>query len=219
MGIRVHLAALLLFATLPLSAQTTPASAPNANNAGPTTDSNSVPMEPTSTVLQADEGAKGLLLEKNEGELRMRRPRPSVPNPASQIMLKAGPKNNGSQHLVVATEEIAPGASIPTHKHLTQDEVVLIHSGTAHVRLGDQERDLHVGSMVFIPANTWVGLKNTSTEVMSITFVFSAPGFDDYLRCTSVPAGEKPTPMTQENWQQCQHEGHALFEAADGRQK
>jgi len=32
MGIRVHLAALLLLATLPLSAQTTPASAPNANN-------------------------------------------------------------------------------------------------------------------------------------------------------------------------------------------
>ncbi len=96
---------------------------------------------------------------------------------------------------------------------------MLIHSGTAHVRLGDQERDLHVGSMVFIPANTWVGLKNTSAEVMSITFVFSAPGFDDYLRCTSVPAGEKPTPMTQENWQQCRHEGHALFEAADGTQK
>jgi quercetin dioxygenase-like cupin family protein len=150
------------------------------------------------------------MLEKNEGELRTRRPCPSVPNPASQIMLKAGPKNNGSQHFVVGTEEIAPGALIPTHKHLTQDEVVLIHSGTAHVRLGDQERDLHVGSMVFIPANTWVGLKNTSTEVMSITFVFSAPGFDNYLRCTSVPAGDNPTPMTQENWQQCQHEGHAL---------
>jgi hypothetical protein len=32
MAIRVHLAPLLLLATLPLSAQTTPAPAPNANN-------------------------------------------------------------------------------------------------------------------------------------------------------------------------------------------
>jgi hypothetical protein len=32
MGIHVHLAALLLLATLPLSAETTPASTPNANN-------------------------------------------------------------------------------------------------------------------------------------------------------------------------------------------
>ncbi len=105
MGIHVHLAALLLLATLPLSAQTTPGSAPNANNARPTADSNPVPMQPTPTVFEAGEGAKAILLEKNEGELRTRRPRPSVPNPASQIMLKAGPKNNGSQHLVLTQKQ------------------------------------------------------------------------------------------------------------------
>jgi len=41
--------------------------------------------------------------------------------------------------------------------------------------LGDQERDLHVGGLVFIPANTWVSLKNMGTEPISLTFVFSAP--------------------------------------------
>src|SRR2546430_1397946 len=88
--------------------------------------------------------ARPLLLEKNEGELRTRRPRPA-PIPGSQFMLKVGPKNNGSQHLVAGTEDIPPGASIPVHKHLDQDEILLIHSGVAHVALGEQERDLHAG--------------------------------------------------------------------------
>src|ERR1700740_88305 len=48
--------------------------------------------------------------KNNEGELRTRRPRPK-PTPASQSLLKVDPKTNGSQHLVIGTEEIAPGAS------------------------------------------------------------------------------------------------------------
>jgi len=64
----------------------------------------------------------------------------SVPA-SSQFMLKVSPKNNGSAHLVAGTEELAPGAAIAKHRHLAQDEIVLLHSGKAHVWLGDQERD------------------------------------------------------------------------------
>jgi len=74
---------------------------------------------------------------------------------SSQFMLKVSPKNNGSQQLVAGTEELAPGAAIRKHKHLTQDEILLMQGGVAHVWLGDQERDLHTGGLVFIPANTW----------------------------------------------------------------
>lgn len=59
---------------------------------------------------------------------------------------------------MVGTEDIAPGAFIPTHKHPGEDEVLLIHSGTARVSLGDQQRDLHSGGLVFIPANTNIRL-------------------------------------------------------------
>lgn len=151
-----------------------------------------------------------LLLEKNEGELRTRRPRPK-PSPASQFMLKVDPTTSGSQHLIVGTEEIAPGASIPVHKHPMEDEVVLINSGAAHVWLGEQERDLHAGGLIFIPANTWVGLKNTSAEPLSITFIFSAPGFDEFQRCISVPAGQTPKPMTEEELKRCQAPGHLIY--------
>ena len=154
--------------------------------------------------------AKPLLLEKNEGELRTRRPRPK-PSPATQFLLKVDPQTNGSAHLVVGTEDIAPGASIPTHKHPAEDEIVLIHSGVAHVSLGDQQRDLHPGGLVFIPANTWIGLTNVSKEFLSVTFIFSAPGFDQFQRCISVPAGQVPTPMTEDDLRRCEAPGHMIY--------
>ena len=163
-----------------------------------------------SSTCRSQSLPKPLLLERNEGELRTRRPRPK-PSPASQFMLKVDSKTNGSQHLIVGTEEIAPGASIPTHKHPTEDEILLINSGHAHVLLGEQERDLHVGGLVFIPANTWIGLKNTASEPLSVTFIFSAPGFDEFQRCISVPAGETPTPMTEEDLKRCQAPGHMVY--------
>ena len=67
---------------------------------------------------------------------------------------------------------LSGGAAIPKHRHLSQDEIVLISSGNAHVWLGDQERDLHAGRLVFIPANTRISLKNIGAEPISLTFVF-----------------------------------------------
>ena len=164
----------------------------------------------SSTATSSDTDVKPLILERNEGELRTRRIHTDASVPASsQFMLKVGPKNNGSQHLVAGTEELAQGAAIQKHRHLAQDEIVLIHGGTAHVWLGDQERDLHAGGLVFIPSNTWVSLKNIGTEPISLTFIFSAPGFEDTMRCNSVPAGETPTQITPEQQKDCAHLGHA----------
>jgi quercetin dioxygenase-like cupin family protein len=165
---------------------------------------------PLSAAPGSDANGKPLLLEKNEGELRTRRIHTDNSAPASsQFMLKVSPKNNGSQHLVAGTEELAPGAAIPKHRHLTQDEILLMQGGKAHVWLGDQERDLHAGGLVFIPANTWVSLKNIGAEPISLTFIFSAPGFEDTMRCNSVPAGETPTPITPAQQEECAHLGHA----------
>jgi quercetin dioxygenase-like cupin family protein len=134
-----------------------------------------------------------LLLEKNEGERRIwREP------PPGDFILKVSPRNNGSQHLVMGTEDMARGDEFPTHKHLEQDELVYIERGTVHVRLGEQERDLHAGGTVFIPANTWVDIKNAGTETVSVVFVFSDPGFENYMRCDSVLPNEKVTPLSLE---------------------
>ena len=167
-------------------------------------------QENQSASIASPDGAKPLLLEKNEGELRTRRIH--IDNSAtasSQFMLKVSPKNNGSQHLVAGTEEVAPGATLPKHRHLIQDEIALIQGGTAHVWLGEQERDLHSGGLVFIPANTWISLKNIGSEPINLTFIFSAPGFEETMRCNSVPGGDTPTSITPEQQKECAHLGHA----------
>ena len=153
---------------------------------------------------------KPLLLEKNEGEQRLWRPEPGDVG-LGGFILKVTPKSNGSQHLMLVTEDMAPGGAIPTHKHLEQDEIVLIEKGTIHAHVGDQERDLHAGGLAFIPMHTWVSFKNAGTEVVSIVAIFSAPGFEDHLRCESVPANEKPTVISQAEDNECDHLGHAVY--------
>ncbi len=87
-------------------------------------------------------------------------------------MLKVSPKTTALNILWRVRRCLSGGAAIPKHRHLSQDEIVLISSGNAHVWLGDQERDLHAGRLVFIPANTWISLKNIGAEPISLTFVF-----------------------------------------------
>ena len=159
-------------------------------------------------------------MEKDEGELRTRRIHTDGSSPASsQFILKVSPKNNCSRHLVAGTELLAPGATLPKHRHLVQDAILLIQSRTAHVWLGDQERDIHAGGLVFIPANTWISGKNIGTEPIALTFVFSAPGFEETMRCNSVPAAEAPTRITAEQQLACSHLGHSESAARLGMAK
>jgi quercetin dioxygenase-like cupin family protein len=159
------------------------------------------------------QGAKTLVLERNEGEKRLRRPLGSLPIPSEEFILKVTPQNSGSQHLVLGTEEIPPGGEIPRHKHLEQDEILLIQTGTAHVTLNDKEYDVHAGGMVFFPAQTWVGMKNIGKDNISLVFIFSAPGFENNMRCGSVPAGQPAPPVTTDELKSCAHQGHVEFEA------
>jgi len=159
-----------------------------------------------SSATRPQAAAKPLLLEKNEGERRTWR----EPD-HGDFMLKVSPKNNGSQHLVMGTEDMVPGDEFPRHRHLGQDEILYIEKGTVHVRLGDQERDLHAGGTVFIPAYTWVSVKNAGTETAGVVFIFSAPGFENYMRCESVLPNEKPAPISPQKDKECEHLGHVIY--------
>ena len=168
----------------------------------------------SSSATTSQAAAKPLLLEKNEGERRIwREP------PPGDFVLKVSPKNNGSQHLVMGTEDIIPGDEFPTHKHLGQDEILYIEKGTVHVHLGDQERDLHAGGTVFIPAYTWVSVKNATTETASVVFVFSAPGFENYMRCDSVLPDERVVPLSDEEQKACSQQGHGIYKDLEEPQK
>jgi quercetin dioxygenase-like cupin family protein len=153
---------------------------------------------PSAHMVQSTEAMKPtpLILEKNEGERRVVRGWPGHPDPGETFILKVDPKNGGSSHLVFLTGDIKPGGAIDAHRHPGSDEILYLLNGTARVHLGDAVRVVHGGATVFIPANTWISVDNIGSEVMSSVAVFSAPGFEEFMRATSAREGEKNVPLT-----------------------
>ena len=141
--------------------------------------------------------ATPLILEKDEGERRVVRGWPGHPDPGETFILKVDPKNGGSAHLVFLTADIRRGGAIPAHRHPEADEILFLESGTARVHLGDTARVVHGGSTVFIPTNTWISVDNIGNEPIRGVAVFSAPGFEEFMRETSILEGEKNVPLTK----------------------
>lgn len=79
--------------------------------------------------------------------------------------------------------------------------------------MNDKEYDVHAGGTVFFPAQTWVSLKNIGTDSISLVFIFSAPGFEENMRCSSVPAGKPAPPISTDELRACAHKGHVEYEA------
>jgi quercetin dioxygenase-like cupin family protein len=156
-----------------------------------------------------------LILEKNEGERRIWRPIEGAKGWDAQpgpFILKVDRHNGGSSHLVFGTEDLPPGASIDRHRHPGADEILFLQNGSARVSLGDKTKEVHGGATVFIPADTWIAVTNVGTDAIGCVFVFSAPGFEDYMRAESVPEGQKMTPLTKaEDAQIMKEHAHAVI--------
>jgi quercetin dioxygenase-like cupin family protein len=174
------------------------------------TSPHAVAQSPTNTAPSP------LILEKDEGEHRIRKRR-DTPTPTGDFIMKIDRKNGGSQKMWLGTEGIPPGGLIPKHKHLGQDEILIFQTGTARVWLGTQERDVHAGAVVFIPSDTWISMKNIGAENIRLAFVFSDPGFDEFMRCMSVPAGAQVEKLSPEEFKQCQHQGYVEYEAVSAK--
>ena len=169
------------------------------------------PLSLPAQTSAPDSGARPVVLQKDEGEPRTRRPREGVSSPASEFLLKIGPKTSGSWAKGV-TEEIHPGAAIPKLKHHGEEEILLIDTVKAHVWLGDKEYDTKPGALVFIPAETWISLKNTGKENIHLISVWNEPAFEEMLRCGSVPKGQVGDILSREGVKECYHHGDAELE-------
>jgi hypothetical protein len=84
--------------------------------------------------------------------------------------------NSGSKHLVPDTEEIPPGGEIPRHKHLEQDEILLIQTGTAHVTLNDKEYDVHANSEPVLTKVTLSLRRSHRQQTNSVRTYVRVPG-------------------------------------------
>jgi mannose-6-phosphate isomerase-like protein (cupin superfamily) len=159
----------------------------------------------------------GLILQVDEGERRVRRP-PSATtaaNPPNALhIIKVDQKNGGSPDLVMGYEILSPGRTIQPHRHLVADEIIFVHTGTGTATVGDREAPISAGATVYIPRTVRITLANTGKEPMAIAFFFSKPGFEDYMRDTSVPEGQPAPPMSPEELGAIRqkHAAHTIYE-------
>ena len=141
------------------------------------------PQRPVATARPAVLGAI-------DGELRILRGR-------KPILLKIDPTTVGSHHLLLGTELMPPGDSIPRHRHLHEEEAVFIHRGALDVQLATQRTMAGAGATIFIPESTWISLRNPGPDTAEIVYVFNEPAFAQCLREFSTVPGRtyrEPSP-------------------------
>ena len=150
------------------------------------------------------------LLHPHEGEQLTRR----WGYPAT---IKADPVTTGAKQFSAGTEDIPPGKAIPRHRHTHFEELVIVQSGTLEAHVGDQRRTMGPGSIAFAPPNTWMGFENVGNTTATIIWIFPTPGFEEYLRATSVPARSPVTPLTADEIKVIRekHKDHIQLEQGD----
>src|SRR5690348_572540 len=153
-------------------------------------------------------------------------PRPAVIQPdggekrflrggTAPLLIKVDPKNTGSRRMVLGSSDLPPGDAIGLHRHLQEDEIIVITRGTARVQLGKELVTASAGATVFIPQGTCIAVTNVGADTLSNFFVFSSPGFERALRAVSSAQGEPPKALTPQLRRSAFHAAHAVADPAD----
>jgi quercetin dioxygenase-like cupin family protein len=150
-----------------------------------------------------------LILAADEGERRVRRMMGGA-----VAIIKIDRLNGGAPELVMGSEELPPGQTIAPHRHDGADEIVFVHRGSGVAQLGDQTQEVKTGTTIYIPRSTRMTLRNTGTEPLALLFVFSRPGYEEYMRATSVPEGAPMTPLSPAELEaiRARHRAHIVFD-------
>ena len=175
----------------------------------------SIPIFLRQTVAAQAPGLENpLIVEKSQGEVRFWRPIPSdtaAVQKLTHFVIKVDRRNGGSPDFWFGTETMPAGGEIPYHRHLHEDEMLYLATGTAHVHVGPLEGDAHAGAIVFIPRDTWVTVRNIGKTPVLFLFAFNAPSFDRYMRCESVPPGQPVQRMTAQEDKSCEKLGDVQY--------
>jgi mannose-6-phosphate isomerase-like protein (cupin superfamily) len=98
------------------------------------------------------------------------------------MLLKIGPTLTSSQELFIAVEEMPPGTAIPLHRHERHEEALYLHRGQVTVTLGTRRVVAGAGTLVYIPAATWIGVENTGGATASVVGIFAEGAVEPCFR-------------------------------------
>ena len=82
----------------------------------------------------------------------------------------------------MGTETLLPGAVIPEHRHLQQDEVLFVHKGQGRAMLDGHATTVVPGTVVFVPRQAWHSLRNTGTGALQVIWTAVPAGLEQFFR-------------------------------------
>jgi oxalate decarboxylase/phosphoglucose isomerase-like protein (cupin superfamily) len=94
------------------------------------------------------------------------------------------------------------------------DEIIFVHGGTGAAELGDRTATVGPGATIYIPQATRVMLRNTGAAPLAIAYFFPQPGYEEYLRDTSVSEGQSAPMLSAAELAQIRerHKAHIVFD-------
>ena len=127
-----------------------------------------------------------------DGTPELKSPRPSVIGAmegerrflrggTAPLLIKVDPVTTGSRRMIMASSDLPPGDKIKVHRHLSEDEIIVVTRGTARVQLGKEQHTAGPGATVFIPQGTCIARPCGGESHRLLTSVSSLP-----LRCAQV---------------------------------
>ena len=131
------------------------------------------------------------------------------------LLIKIDPVNTGSQRMVLGSSDLPAGDAIGMHRHLQEDEILLILRGNAHVDLAGRKYDAGPGGAIYIPQGTCIAVANAGRDTLTTFFIFSSPGFEQVLREVSSLPGEPPKRLSPAERVAAFHRGHAVANPVD----
>ncbi len=180
------------------------------------------PVAQTHHVTSAETAVTPLVLQPGDGEHRMRRPPPSsLSTLAAPFIINVDKQNGGTKDHVIFTEGVPAGQTISPHRHPHFEEVLFIHAGTGTAWLDGKGAKIGPGTIIFMPPNTGVRLTNDGAQPISLVAIFPRPGFDQYQRDISVPAGQPAEPLTVEELTAIRnrHSDAVLYDPIGGKRR
>lgn len=110
------------------------------------------------------------------------------------LVLKVGPRNSGATQVFVGTMDLPAGVVIPTHRHDTDEEVLYVLEGEVAVLLNDRELRAKTGDTVFIPAGTWMTVRNSGARLARLLGIIPRAEMETCMRLShgnrTAPVGD-----------------------------
>ena len=76
-----------------------------------------------------------------------------------------------SKQLSMGTLELPPNTALLPHHH-APIEVYYLTQGQGLLRIGDEDREVKAGDVVYIPGNLTHGIKNLSAQTLKLVWMF-----------------------------------------------